>query len=348
MASSVSFPSSATLAAAIARIQRKLSADQESVASGKIANPLVTLGAGVSRDLILRQQISTIDGYTNSNATVSTRLDATASSLTTLSTSANALLSTLVSAQAGSTSPSALAEMAKNDLAQLSSQLNLNVGGAFVFGGVNSGATPLTPYFQDGGTSPAQGAVAAAFQAAFGTTQSGPGVGSITASQMQSYLSGPFAALFTGSSWSSNWSAATDASASVAVAPGQSISLGPTANNPAFQQLAQAYVMLSDSGAGNLSESAMSQLVTSATSTLRSAISSLTAEQANVGAAQSTLSRVGDTMASARTTLESSVSSMESADLPALNTEISQLSTQLQASFELTAQLQNLSLTKYL
>ncbi len=70
---------------------------------------------------------------------------------------------------------------------------------------------------------------------------------------MQGFLSGPFAALFSGGAWSSDWSSASSTNTSAEIAPGQTVTISTNANEPAFQELAQAYTMLSEFGGSELS-----------------------------------------------------------------------------------------------
>ena len=58
-------------------------------------------------------------------------------------------------------------------------------------------------------TSAAKTAIDQAFQTTFGVLPSDPAAANISASAMQSFLSGPFAALFPGASWSADWSSAS-------------------------------------------------------------------------------------------------------------------------------------------
>ncbi len=73
--------------------------------------------------------------------------------------------------------------------------MNTEVGGAYVFGGINSSVAPIAAYAQTP-PSAAQNAVEAAFQRAFGFPVTSPSVSSITGTQMQSFLSNQFAGLF--------------------------------------------------------------------------------------------------------------------------------------------------------
>ena len=97
------------------------------------------------------------------------------------------------SANSGAT----LQTMGQTALQALIASANATSGDQYVFGGINSAVAPMADYFSTP-TSAAKTAVDQAFQTAFGFLPSDPAAASISASAMQSFLSGPFAALFSG------------------------------------------------------------------------------------------------------------------------------------------------------
>src|SRR5215471_14305734 len=95
-------------------------------------------------------------------------------------------------------------------------------------------------------------------------TQTSASVSSITGTSMQNFLATQFAALFQGAQWSSNWSSASDQTLTSRISETQTANTSVSANNSAFQQLAQAYTMVADLGAQNLSPLAYQAVVTAA------------------------------------------------------------------------------------
>ena len=89
-------------------------------------------------------------------------------------------------------------------------------------------------------------------------------------------------------------------------------------------------------------------VVTKATTLMNTGLAALNQVQTGVGITQAAITST-DTGLSAQTTLlKSDVSDVEDVDTYALNTRVTTLQTQLQASYELTSRLQTLSLTNYL
>ena len=102
---------------------------------------------------------------------------------------------------AGSNSAaSTLQNAGTNALQSLIADANTTSNGQYVFGGDNSGVAPMADYFSST-TSAAKSAIDAAFQSTFGFAPTSASASTISASDMQSFLSRTFANLF-----SANWS----------------------------------------------------------------------------------------------------------------------------------------------
>jgi flagellar hook-associated protein 3 FlgL len=121
-----------------------------------------------------------------------------------------------------------------------------------------------------------------------------------------------------------------------------------SANNPAFQQLAQAYTMVANLGTQNLSSSAYQAVSSTAQSLLTSAISNLTDLQANVGMVQSDVTNANNQMSVQSNILSTQISNLESVNTYEVSTRITDLQTQIETSYALTSQLAQLSLVKFL
>src|SRR4029077_7309059 len=164
--------------------------------------------------------------------------------------------------------------MGQSGLQSLISGANTTSGNQYVFGGINSAVAPLADYYSSP-ASAAKTAIDQAFQTTFGVLPTDPGAANISASDVQSFLSGPFAALFQGASWSADWSSASSVNTSVAIEPGQIVTTSTTANQSGFQQLAQFYTMLSEFGGSALSSDARQAVVTAASSLVSQGVDSM-------------------------------------------------------------------------
>ncbi len=221
------------------------------------------------------------------------------------------------------------------------------MSGQYIFAGINTAVKPVTDYVQ----SPASAnktAVDTAFASAFGFSQNSSNASTISGSDMQSFLNGGFASMFSASGFGTAWSSASNTPLSSQISTGQTIDTSVSANSSAFRQLSQAYTMVTELGGINFSSGASQAVLSSAVSLVSSALSSLTTTEAQVGTATTSISSANDVMKAQSDIITTQTSALVGVDPYALQTNLSSLSTQLQASYEVTSKLQSMSLVNYL
>ena len=328
----------------VLQAQAGLAQAQTEISTGTKADLGVALGAGAGTSVSLTNQIDELDGYTSSNAVAATRLDTTATTLTTVITNAQALSNALVAASSAGGSTNGLQASGASGLQALLAGLNTSVAGHFIFGGINSGTQPLTDYAAG---SPAKSAVDAAFTQQFGVSQTSAGASAITGAKLTAFLNGSFDAQFSDPNWS-NWSKASDTATSARIAPSQSATTSVSANDTGFRQIAEAYTILSEFTGSTFSADAKAAAVAKAGALVGAGIAALTATQAGVGLNQAAIAGATTSLAAQSTLLKGRVSDLAGVDTYALSNRVTSLQTQLQASYELTSRLQSLSLVNYL
>ena len=336
----------ASMRQSILSSQASLATAQTELASGTDADIGLTLGGQSGQLLSMTQQQSRLQAYADGNTTTSTRLSSTATALTSLQSAATSFLSTLEAASSSGGSTATLQQAAAANLASLTSTLNTTVAGQALFGGINTATPPMTTY-TDTPPSASKQAVDDAFSATFGTSQASVGASTITADQMTSFLNGSFAGLFSSSSYGSTWSSASDAGQTSQISPSQTITSSVSANDAAFRGLAQAYTMVNELTGSTISASAQQAVIQSAMATVSTALTGLTAVQAGVGIAQSAITSANARITAQTNVLSSQSDGLTSVDAYTLNTKITGLQTQIEASYELTNSLQKLSLVNY-
>ena len=332
---------------AVMQAQSALTIAQQELASGKYADVGLTLGGQSGQLVSLSQQSSRLESYTVSNSAANTRLTSTTSAIDTLTTAANSVISALTTWNASSPSQNALGLTAQSSLGALTSILNTSVAGQYIFGGINTDQQPVTTYASTP-ASAAKTAVDNSFATQFGFSQTSASAGSVSGTDMQSYLDNQFAALFSASSFSSTWSAASDQTMSTQISDNQTVSTSVSANQTAFRQLAQAYTMLSEFTGQGLSAAAQQAVVTTATNLVGQALSGMTDINAGIGITQSTISDANTRLTTQKGLLDTQVETLQGVDSYALTSQLSTLQTQIQSSYELTAALQKLSLVNYI
>jgi flagellar hook-associated protein 3 FlgL len=339
----------------ILTMQSQLAQAEKEQASGRHADMGVSLGAQTRQTVSLRGQQSQLQAITDSNAVVSTRISTTVQALTGIQQTAQSFLNNLTTDHANSTSPGIIQQQATNGLQALMAGLNTSLGGQYIFAGVNTDVKPITDYFSNPAPAGKQ-AVDAAFQAAFGMSQSSTNVANITPAQMQSFLSGPFAQLFQSgppsaappsNNWS-DWSSASDKVVSNRISSSELIDTSVSANQPGMQQMVMAFIMVSDLGLQNMNPATQQVVLQSAAAAAGVGVQDLTNIQANLGTTQQRITYANDQMSLQMNILTGQDGNLENVDPYETATRVNNLTTQIETAYQLTSQLQNLSLTKFL
>ncbi len=327
-------------------LQRRLSVAQKEATTHKLADPGNALGFESQRPLLLQGHRAWLTSIKSSDAVINTKLDTSQIALKSLASEAQELITSLFSAQS-SGDTQILARKAAGILSSVIGSLNTNVDGTFVFGGQNSGVQPIADYpGQPSGT--AKLAVDSAFTAEFGFPESDPRANAITASGIGSFLNGRFDALFTNTAWDGAWSKASDTATSSRIADNEVVKTSVSANEPAFRQLVKALVIASDLNQPNLNADAARALISKATDLAGSSVKGIGDLQSQLGITQSRIAEKQDEAAARSELLDKQLSEIEAVDPYEAATRVSQLTTQLETAYSLTARLSKLSLLNYL
>ncbi len=351
MTVSANFVSSQALANSLVvpvmQAQSSLTTAMTEESTGQYADLGLELGEQSGYELSLKEQAGLLQTLTSNNSLVSTGLSTAQSALSSISSSAQTTLNDLTTWTPGANSGASLQNMGQSALRSLIASANATSGDQYVFGGINSAVAPIADYYSTP-TSAAKTAIDQAFQTTFGVLPSDPAAANISASAMQSFLSGPYAALFQGASWSADWSSASSANTSAEIAPGETVTTSTNANQPGFQELAQAYAMLSEFGGSELSSGAQQAVATAASSLVSQGMDSMTNIQADLGSTQSAVTDANNTMSSQLTILEQQVGNLDDVNANTTAVQINSLTNQIQMAYELTSRLQELNLAQYL
>jgi flagellar hook-associated protein 3 FlgL len=330
----------------ILELQSQLNKSQRELSLGRVTNLSEALGVNVALDYSLGVQHADLKAITETNNLVLSRLEATQVALTSIVENARTLRSALISSQ-NSGSAAVLQNEAATALTTFISALNTAASGQFVFGGIHVDAAPISDYFASP-ASPAKQAVDLAFFAAFGAPQSSAGASAITTSQMQAFLSGPFASLFSSANWTANWSSASNQAVQSRISLSETILTSVSANDPALQKLAAAYTMVSDLGLSSLNASAYQTVVQTATQYIDDAIAGINRLRSTVGVMQSAVTNANQRLAVQGDALQGRLGDLEDVDPAEAATKVNALMTQIETAYRLTARISELTLAKYL
>lgn len=348
----VSITSTASLATTLRRTvldtQNQISKAQIEVSTGRVADLGLALGGAASRDFALGVRSADLASIANSNAVIAARLDSTDTTLATIAQTAQKFLEMLIGTQSGAGSDAqAIEANAIAGVKSLTGALDTSIAGVHIFGGVNTSTPPVKDYFSDP-PSVAREAVGQAFSAAFGVSQSSDAVGDITQSQMQAFLDGDFANLFSSTDWSASWSSATDRGTTNRISLSQIAETSVSANDSSLRGIAQAYTMVADLGVTKLGADAYQEVLKTAAETLGRAIGDLTRLRASVGVMQKNVADANEAITAQRNVLATQIGALENVDPYEASTRLNNLTTQLETSYTLTGKIQQLTLAKYI
>ncbi|MGF3026337.1 flagellar hook-associated family protein [Methylobacterium aquaticum] len=326
---------------AAGQLQVEIANATQEITDGRYADVGLALGAQVSRSFSLRQSAAEIAALKDGNGVTALRLDTTQSILQQLQKSADAQFAALTGLTADKR-VAAMAASADDTLASLTSLLNSAASGQALFGGINTGTSPI----KDGAAANAKAAATAAFQTAFGFPPSDPQAATLTAAQVQTFLDGTIAAQFADPNWGTTWSQASSTTVTSRISLGETTTTSVSANGTAFRQLAQAAIV-SGLGLTGLSADAQAVVSSRAMSLLSQASAGLVSLQADLGRSQARIADANTRLTAQATLVQKEISRLEGVDPAEAKVRLDAAKTQLQMSYSLTAQLQELSLLKY-
>jgi flagellar hook-associated protein 3 FlgL len=328
---------------AIMRMQVELARGEKEIATGRAADIGLALGAETGRTVSLRQEHGRLEALVASNGLVAGRLDAAQGALDAVRTTAESFVAGFFGVGAATTDRRIAQDQARAALDSLIGALNTTFDGEYLFAGINTDVRPVADFFAPGAA--AAQSLDAAFFVAFGVAKDDPGAANISAEDLQAFLDGPFADLFEGAAWS-DWSSASDRAVRSRISATELTDVGATANQPGVQKLAMAYAMVSELGAG-LNDAAYETLMESAGKAIGEAIVDLTATQARLASVQRRVADANERMSVEMHLIATHIDALEGVDPFEASARVSELLTQIETAYALTARIQDLSLLKY-
>lgn len=331
----------------IARLQAQLVNAQKELSSGRLADVGLTLGANTGKVINFQQELSFTQSVIDANGLVSTRMQAGQIGLQSMSDLAQDFLSALTNTKLSSDVSNTTVQSAQAGLKSFTDLINTSVSGQFVFSGVNSDVKPLDDYFA--ATAPASKQnFDAAFLAKFGITQQDPAVSAIPAATMKDFLDNEYAAQFTDTTWSANWSAASDKNVRNRISRTEVVETSVNANDPAFRKIASAFALVADSGFEKLNDQARQAVLDRAISQLGDGITGIATLQSKLGISQERVSTSNDILGLQKNLMTTSIDNLVGVDPAEVSTRLSTLMTQIETAYTITNRLNNLSLLNYL
>ncbi len=330
----------------VMRSQQALLQAQQEISSGRKADIGLDLAATTGQVVSLRSEIQQLVMIQDTNSINHARLNASDDALAGISEVAQEFLGSLLASDNSNYGPPVVAQQAKAFLATLTDLANTSFNGDFLFAGINSGERPFNDYFETGASNKL--AVDTAFVTAFGVAQNDPTVGSITATNMATFLDGAFSSLFDDPAWSTDWSTAYDTNISARISTSVTREVTTNANIDPIRSLTQALTMVADLGVEGLNENAFDEIVARARVLTGEALVGLDQARASLGITQESIAHANEKMSKQVDLLTITVDKFESVDMYEASTRINSLLTQIEMSYAVTARIQNLSILNHI
>jgi len=327
--------------------------------SGYVSKTYAGLGAGAAVSLDLSPQIASLQTWQNNIDAASGRMQVTQTAMTQIQQIASNLATQIDSLD--TVSPSGIdtvAAQARGALAEVGSLLDTQDGNDYVFAGQDT-ANPPVPN-PDSLADPTTGG----FYAQIAAAVAGLGTNGATATEAATLAIAGSNAVGT-----SPFSAALSQPAAtlrtqvpvLQIGPGQTASVGllASANTVAvsggtsttlsyMRDLMRALATIGSLSSSQAGDTGLQALVQDTRTSLNGAITAMAADTAALGDTQSRLTAAQTGLGDVRTALTGQVSSVQDTDMAATLSSLTQVQTQLQASYQVIASLSGLSLAKFL
>ncbi|MEO9530164.1 flagellar hook-associated family protein [Roseibium sp.] len=316
------------------------------LSSGRKFDVGLDLGTRTGEAVSLRSEFNFLDGIIDTNALAASRLDVSQAAMADILSDANDFLSTLVALRENDGSSDIVKADAVGNMELLTSRLNSQLNGSFVFAGINSDVEPIANYSDPGSANKI--AADLAFFTEFGITQSDPGVAAITPAAMDTYLNGAFETMFTDPAWGTSWSSASSSVMVSRISASETVNSSVSANEQAFRDLAAAYTMMSDLGNENLDPGTWKTVVDKAIEKVGSGIAGVTSQMGKLGNVQEQVSLASDRLKVQTDILNRRINDLENVNSEETAVRLNTALTQLETSYAVTARMQGLSILNYL
>jgi flagellar hook-associated protein 3 FlgL len=313
---------------------------QTQVATGEKTQRYGDLGAEAPLDISLRNQATMIDNFKTNISDLSVRTSLIDKNLVIIHDTALAVQNMAFASPSFSAQRENIVEAAKAAIEQINQRLQSSVNGRNLFAGTATQTNPIVPSTTL--LPAAQAAVAAAIAAGPANVPAAiqaaiSGAGGVVATAASYYLGGP-------------------PHAPTMVDQGLTVDYSITASDPAFLTILQglyALAALPQPGGPSalppaLSDSQFDATASAAASTISLGISQLSSVTEKNGRNEQFLSDESNVHDSTLTVLQTQIDNIEQVDLADASTRLTQLRTQLDASFHITASLSSLNLVDFL
>jgi len=330
-------------------LQSQMMDAQKELSTGRKADLVAALRDRAAEDVDLRNALNDVTEFKGTAEVVASRMDTMQAALGGVRDIAEQMRSTALTSR-DSVSRRYLQESASSALDRINSFLNAQVAGRTLFSGVQTDLAPMQAMNTVNG--------ATGFSPQQAVSQVIANLGPITdAASALAVANGPdgVSSIFDDTNSDPNlryagtfYNGATTGTVSARLDNGYQLDYGLRADDPAFRELQQGLYMLASVPYGSIPEDAYVAWQDEAVKHISNGFQGTIDVSAELGYKQSVVDSVLTQHEAAITQLNNQIAKLESADPYQTALRLSQLQTQLEATFSITARMNELSLTKFL
>ena len=328
----------------MSNLQRNFVDAQREVASGRVTDPGLALGSLNGRRVSMVRDIERLNAIVDTNGLAKARLEMSLTAGGTINDIGQDLLSAL-STGVNENGTSLLTQKAgQSAISTISGILNTTLNGEAIFGGINSGESPIADY-ETGGP---KAAVDAAFFANFGFTKDDPLASSIDEAAMTDFFDNALAPLFSAAGWTSTFSSASDDTIDARIGLNETGEASVSANEEGFRNVFFASVIAAEFFSGALSGEAKSVAAERAIGLVGASSGQIADTQGRAGFLVNRIEKSNERMGVQIDELTAQSDQLVAVDPYEAATRLNSLITQIETSYTLTGRIQQLSLMRYL
>jgi flagellar hook-associated protein 3 FlgL len=337
------------LNSSIRSLQSQLMDAQKEISTGRKADLVAALRDRAAEDVDLRNALNDVIEFKGTTDIVASRMDTMQAALGGVRDIADQMRSTALTSR-DAVSRRYLQGAAATALDRINSFLNAEVAGRNLFSGIQTNLAPMqaaTAVNAASGLSPQQA-----------VSQVIANLGPITdAASALAVANGPdgISSIFSDTNSNANlnysttfYNGASTGSVTARLDHGYQIDYGVRADNPAFRELQQGLSMLANVPFGSIPDDAYAAWQDEAVKHISAGFQGAIDVSAELGFKQSVVADASTRHDAMIAQLNNQVANLEAADPFQTSLRLSQLQTQLEATFSITARMNELSLTKFL
>lgn len=321
----------------IQKLNAELDRLQRQVATGKKAERYGDLGIAAKTVIDLMNEISTLRSHESTVETLKLRTEIIDTTLVAIRDETLKARDAALEVKSKAATPSDLKTLATTALHSITSKLQIDISGRYLFSGVMLDTPPMVP----------SATLLASVQAAIDAALAAPVPDAATA--VGAAIDGIF-------STPANYYAGGGATPPTRIGGSETLSYGMTGDNPAFRDVLQGLYTLATlptpkpapATPPDIDEAQYQAILDGALGKIEAGLEGVGTLVASNGVAGARLEAVAEEHKTARLLLETEFNALTEADLAEVSARLSDVQTRLQALYAITAQLRDLSLVNFL